>query len=508
MNARNDQFDPDSSAPGSNPPTPAAAEPGPLRALLARHGLVLRAAWAMRKELAGPSLLADEAGFLPAALSLQHTPVHPAPRRAALVICALFVFAIAWACLGRIDIVAVAPGRIVVSDGSKTVQPLENGVVKAILVSDGDHVAAGQLLVELDATQSVADGRRVVQDRSSEISESLRTRALIAALQDARHGAPVLGAAPADAPWKDDERLAAQTQLATEWADITAKIARLEAEAAHRAAEVETAREEVDKLQTTLPLARQREEDMKSLSTQGYVASHTTQDRTRERIELEKDLATARARKVEAEAGLGESRQGLASYRSETMRTLRERESQADLKRTEFDQEAAKTNQRTQLARLVAPVAGTVQQLAVHTAGGVVTAAQVLLVVIPDHAQVTAEVQLENKDVGFVRQGQAVAIKLETFPFTRYGTLAATVTTITADAVVDEHGPRNAAGQPMATFPARLTLARGTIDVDGRMIGLTPGMNVTAEIKTGRRRVIDYLLSPLHESVAESARER
>lgn len=228
----------------------------------------------------------------------------------------------------------------------------------------------------------------------------------------------------------------------------------------------------------------------------------------RERVELEKDLATARARRTEAEAGLAESRQGLASYRSETLRTLRERQTQAELKRAEFDQESAKATQRTQLARLVSPVAGTVQQLAIHTPGGVVTPAQVLLVVIPDHAQVTAEVQLENKDVGFVRLGQDVAIKLETFPFTRYGTIDAKVTTITADAVIDERSPKNAAGQPVAVFPVRLTLARGAIDADGRMINLAPGMNLTAEIKTGRRRVIDYLLSPLKQSVSESARER
>jgi hemolysin D len=153
-------------------------------------------------------------------------------------------------------------------------------------------------------------------------------------------------------------------------------------------------------------------------------------------------------------------------------------------------------------------VAGTVQQLAVHTAGGVVTPAQVLLVVIPDRAQVTAEVELENKDVGFVREGQTAAIKLETFPFTRYGTIAATVTTLSADAVVDDKRPKNEAGQTPTYFPARLTLAKGEMDVDGRVVHLSPGMNVTAEIKTGRRSVIDYLISPLKQHLDESVRER
>ena len=155
-------------------------------------------------------------------------------------------------------------------------------------------------------------------------------------------------------------------------------------------------------------------------------------------------------------------------------------------------------------AHLASPVAGTVQQLAVHTAGGVVTPAQVLLVIIPDHAHVTAEVELENKDVGFVREKQHTAIKLETFPFTRYGTIDAEVATVAADAVTDDRRAKDpTTGQTPAYFPARLTLARGDIDVDGKLIHLSQGMNVTAEIKTGRRRAIDYLLSPLKQHLNE-----
>jgi hemolysin D len=198
----------------------------------------------------------------------------------------------------------------------------------------------------------------------------------------------------------------------------------------------------------------------------------------------------------------------LNSYRSETGRTLRERQTQAELKRLELNQDVAKSAGHVELAHLASPVAGTVQQLAVHTAGGVVTPAQILLVVIPDHAQVTAEVDLDNKDVGFIRDGQVAAIKLETFPFTRYGTINAKVSTISADAVIDDKRPKDASGQPIAVFPARLTLARGDIVVDGRLIRLSPGMNLTAEIKTGQRSVIDYLASPIKQHLNETATER
>jgi hemolysin D len=149
---------------------------------------------------------------------------------------------------------------------------------------------------------------------------------------------------------------------------------------------------------------------------------------------------------------------------------------------------------------LTAPVSGVVQQLAAHTAGGVVTEAQNLMVIVPEGAQVTAEVTLENKDIGFVDAGQAAEIKLETFPYTRYGTVRARVTRVSADAVNDE--------KRGALFPVTLALGTRDIDVDGKTIRLQPGMNLTAEIKTGRRRVIEYLLSPLQRAGSESLRER
>ena len=493
----------------------AAPARHPALALLARYRAVFAAAWQARHELAGPKRLADEAAFLPAALSLQATPVHPAPRRAALVICALFVVALLWASFGELDIVASAPGRIVVSDGSKLIQPLEASVVKAIQVQDGDRVKAGQLLIELDATLAEADRGRVMQERASAISEAVRTAALLDALEH--------GGEPQLAPDPDldvDGRRAVQSQLRSEWADINARLAKLRAEAAKHRAEAQTVAQQIDKLETTVPLARQREADFKALSEQGFIAGHAGQDRTRERIEMEKDLATARARQLEAEAAQHESEQGHAAQRAEIVRVLGERHADAELKRRQLNAETVKATQKTRLTQLTAPVDGTVQQLAVHTAGGVVTPAQVLLVVVPDRAEVTAEVTLENKDIGFVKEGQHAEVKLETFPYTRYGTVGAKVMSVAADAVVSEpaRAPQNSFGNNAnsadnkapqgASFPATLQLDQRDINVDGRRVHLSPGMNLTAEIKTGRRRVIDYLLSPVREHLGGSLKER
>lgn len=468
--------------------TPVQTMRHPAVALLARYRTVLAAAWALRHELAGPQRLADEAAFLPAALSLQETPVHPAPRRLAWALMALFTAALAWSFIGQVDVVAVARGKITVLDRSKIVQPLEPAVVKAILVKEGDSVRQGQVLVELDATAPSADLASLKGQLSAAESEEQRSAALLQALQTG-----VLPPRPA---------MSANVQalLAAEWADITAKRARLAAEFQRRDAESATARAQLLKLRTVLPLARQRETDLQELSAQGFVAGHAGQDKTRERIELERDLATQDARVKEAQAALAESHHAHAAYLAETHRSLSERQTQAALKHGQLLQESAKGEHRQRLTQLTAPVSGTVQQLAIHTPGGVVTAAQPLMVVVPGDADVSAEVVIDNKDIGFIRAGQGAEVKLETFNFTRYGTVPATLTWVSADAVNDE--------KQGAIFPATLRLEKAAMDIDGKPIRLGPGMALAAEIKTGRRRVIEFLWSPVVQRWTQSGRER
>jgi hemolysin D len=464
----------------------------PALELLARYTAVLGAAWAARHELAGPRRLADEAAFLPAALSLQEAPVHPAPRRAMWLIMALFVAALAWSIVGQVDVVAVASGRVVVSQRSKLIQPLETSVVRAIRVRDGDRVREGQVLVELDATASTADYTSVAEQQLASRGELARSQALLRALQS--------GGAPALEPPRESLPVDTISLLQSEWSDIAAKRMRLDAEAQRRSAELVTHQQQLSKLNATAPLIRQREADFKGLADQGFVAGHAGQDRTRERIEIERDIATQTARIAEAEAALAESRHAAIAYLAETRRTLNDRAAQARVKLAQLTQEARKTEQRQTLTRLTAPVVGTVQQLALHTVGGVATEAQVLMVIVPEDGAVTAEVVVENKDIGFVHAGQEAAVKLETFNFTRYGTVPARVSWVTADAVNDE--------KRGAIFPATLQLQAKDIEVDGKRIALAPGMSLTAEIKTGRRRVIEYLLSPIQQRVDASLQER
>ena len=191
--------------------TTPAAPSHPVLELLARYKTIFRAAWAHRVELAGPKRLADEAAFLPAALSLQETPVHPAPRRLAWGLMVLFVLALLWAIFGKVDIVAVAPGRIIVSDRTKLIQPLEASVVRSVLVKDGDRVTAGQVLVELDPTDAIADKTSVQEQLASATSEAQRTEALLSAL------------ASGNAPQLREADPSTQALLHSEWQSISSQ---------------------------------------------------------------------------------------------------------------------------------------------------------------------------------------------------------------------------------------------------------------------------------------------
>jgi hemolysin D len=461
----------------------------PVIELFARYKAVFKAAWEHRHELAGPKRLADETAFLPAALSLQETPVHPAPRRLAWIIMALFVLALVWSIFGQVDIVAVAPGRIIVSDRTKVIQPLEDSVVKRVLVRDGDRVKAGQLLIELDPTMASADKASVQEQLKAAVSEEQRTGALLSGLTAGQ--TPRLG---------KNSDAATRTQLESEWQDIQAKLAKLDAEIARRQAEMATVKEAIAKLEETVPMARAREADFKRLVDQGYISGHATQDKTRERIELERDLATQRARLMESQAMLRESEQARAAFRAETTRQLTDRNAQAATRRQQFSADHSKASQRERLTQLTAPVDGVVQQLAMHTTGGVVTTAQPLMIVVPDSPTVTAEVTIANQDIGFVNAGLTATVKLDTFTYTRYGTVEATVDVVTADAVTDE--------KKGSYYPAILTLNQKDMDIDGKRVPLSPGMTLTAEIKTGKRRVIEYLLSPIQRGASESLKER
>lgn len=463
--------------------------------LLKRYAVVFRHAWSRRKETDTPGLQTHEAQFLPAALCLRDTPVHPAPRVALWLIMAFALFALLWAIFGRIDVVAAAVGKIIPNDRTKIVQPMETAVVEAIHVRDGQEVEVGQLLIELDATAATADSDRLRNEALAARLEALRAQAVLTALAN---GMPPSLQAAAGA---DAARLRAEQSQATgQYQEYQAHQLQLHDEIIRHRAELQTIQQEIVKLEQTAPIARQRAQDYQKLVKENFISKHGYLEREQARIEQEQDLAASRSKAAEIRATLAEVQQQQATLAAETRRKLLDQLNLASQKAASLEQELIKADQRGRLMRMTAPVAGTVQQLAVTTVGGVVTPAQPLMVIVPKENVLEVEAKLPNKDIGFVNPGQDAEVKVETFPFTKYGTLHGKVTQVSSDAIQDE--------KLGLIYSTRVKLAKDTLRVENKVVRLTPGMAVTVEVKTGTRRVIEYFLSPLMQVASESLRER
>ena len=432
-----------------------------------------------------------EREFLPAALELVETPPPALPRAVLWAIVAALGFAIGWSCIGKIDLVAVAPGKVIAADRTKLIQPAEVGVVKKILVADGQTVRAGDVLIELEAA-ATATGADTARQRE----------ALMAArLEAARHEALARGAQLKAPPGAAKALVDAETRaMASQVQEHRAKLAEFDAEVVRRTAELNAVRELANKLAQTLPIAQRRAEDYKNLVEQKFVSQHGYLEREQARIENERDLAFQQARVAQLAAAVDETRRRRDSVVAEYERTEINAKVDADKRAALLAQELVKAETRQSQQTLTAPVDGVVQQLAVHTIGGVVTPAQALMVITPSDYQAEIEAQLDNRDVGFVRVGQHVEVKVDTFPFTRYGTIPGTVSFVSSDAVQDE--------KRGLVFQARVKLDKPAIRVDEREVSLTPGMAVTAEIATARRRIIEFFLDPIRRTTGEALIER
>lgn len=463
--------------------------------LLARHRAVWRHAWANRAALQPTERTRQETEFLPAALALQDTPVSPAPRWAMGLIVAFVLLALLWATFGRMDVVAVGQGKVVPSSRTKTIQPLETATVKAILVRDGQQVRAGDVLIELDPTAPLADSDRLGAEHVSASLQLERGQALLRALEGG--GPPSLPALPGVPP---ERRLEAVRLLMSQHAEHQSRRDRVAADLARREAEWRTTQAMVRKLEQTLPIATQRAQDYRDLVNKAFVSNHGYLEQEQARIEMEADLAAQRNRLQEIAAALDEARAQQRALTAEVRRSTLDSIEQAQQRLDALAQERIKADLRGRLTRLTSPVDGTVQQLAVHTEGGVVTPAQALLVVVPSDQPLEVEAFFENKDIGFLRQGQTAAVKVETFQFTKYGTLDAELASVSHDAISDE--------QRGLIYASRVRMARTSVVVDGAEVRLSPGMAVTVEVKTGNRRVIEYFLAPLLQHTSESLRER
>ncbi|SER47332.1 hemolysin D [Pseudomonas cuatrocienegasensis] len=467
------------------------------RELINRYRQAWRHSWQQRKAMDAAPRLSHEVQFLPAALALQEKPVHPAPRYIQWALMLFAALTLLWACIGEIDVVATASGKIVPSGKTKIIQPSEVAVVKAIHVYDGQHVKAGELLVELDAQITGADVDRLKSDLLAAQVDRARASALLAAIEQ-RSEPPNLAALIPDA--SPDAQQAAQRWVQGQYLELRSTLDQSDAEIEQRSAEIQSVRTSIASLNQTLPITRELAADYKRLLDKQFIAKHAYLEREQARLDQERELALQQARIAELSAAKKAAESQQNSVLAQTRRTMLDLQHEAEQRAAGLAQELKKAEQRNRLMHLTAPVEGTVQQLAIHTNGGVVTEAQPLMVIVPTDQPVEVEAMLENKDIGFVRPGQEVEIKVETFSFTKYGVVDGVVQSISNDAIEDE--------KLGLVYSARIQLKKNTIQVGENLIALSPGMAVRAEVKTDKRKVIDYFLSPLKQHTAESLSER
>jgi hemolysin D len=472
-----------------------------------------------RKVITFPKALAPrreyELAFLPAALEITETPASPIGRAIGLTIIVVFCAALIWACLGSVDITATAVGKIVPTGRSKLIQPLEIGVVRSINVHDGQIVRAGDALVELDPTMINAEEGHLKSDRIAAELDVARLHAALSGGADplANFVAPVGASHP---------QIEMHRQfLASLVAELNAKVAEVDRQLQQKEAERASVVATIAKLETTTPVLQERVDVRKGLSDKGLGSRLTYLTEYQDLVSMQQDLLVQRSHLHEAEAAsaaLKESRERtVAEYR----RALFDDLAKAEQKVAALEQDVVKAERRSKFQLLTAPVDGIVQQLAVHTVGGVVTPAQVLAVLVPLDSNLEIEARVSNRDIGFVHTGQEVEIKVDTFSFTRYGLLHGQVINVSQDAVTvdkaqdkaNESAPGSVGnsseprGQEL-NYIARVSLDRTQMQVESGPVSLGPGMAVTIEIKTGSRRIIDYLLSPLVKYKNEALHER
>ena len=456
----------------------------------------------------------DELAFLPAALEIVETPPSPVGRATAFSIIAVFVVALAWACFGTVDIVAIAPGKLIASGRTKTIQPFETGVVRAIKVHDGQIVRSGDALIELDTTMTTAELGHLKGDLLAAQLEAARIKAALTGKGDLTTFIPPNEATPTQIEMH-------RRFLISQTAEQNAKLAAIDQQVKQKEAERATFAASMEKLKATLAPLQQRVEIRQQLFQKELGSKLTYLTELQDYVGQQQEILVQQSRATEADAAISVLVETRVKAVAEYERGLFEGLAKAEEKAAGLSQDVIKATQRTSLQQLTAPIDGMVQQLAVHTIGGVVTPAQMLMLIVPTENRLEIEAMVSNRDIGFVEPGQDAAIKIDTFNFTRYGLLEGKVISISQDAITRNKpndrtndatpGTETTSSEPKGqelVYAARISIDRSQMEIENKRVNLSPGMAVTVEIKNGSRTIISYVLSPLLRYKQESLRER
>lgn len=461
---------------------------------------VFRETWKVRKSLDTPYRQEDEHAFLPAHLELIETPVSALPRWIGRLIILFLLTALCWSYFGKVEIVAVATGKILPSGRSKIIQPIETAIVKQSYVRNGQVVKKGDLLLELTTLGVESDLSKAKSALKLASLNQLRQEAILLAIQE--NTMPQLKDSNAQVTFNHEDRLfKGEQQLAfSQYQTWIAEKQKLAAIIRQKETEKKTINIQIQKLTAMLKHEKERRSDIYGLYKKGHASKHEYFSQENRVIELENEKNIQQSKIYELEAQLEQVHKEYQAFEQSFQRNVLDELRKANEQVEQFTLEVEKSQQRQTSSKIYAPVDGTVQQLQTYTIGGVVTTAQPLMTIVPQGEQFEIEAMLSNKDIGFVNEGQDVTIKVEAFPYTRYGYIKGKVKYLSFDAVQDE--------KLGLVFPVTILMDKSYLNIEGRNVELIAGMVVSAEIKTGERRVIDYLLSPLKTTLDESFKER
>jgi hemolysin D len=454
----------------------------------------------------------DHYDFAPGLLGIQDHPPSPLPSMVLRGVLILFLLMLLWSIFGRLDIVAVAEGKLVPVTYLKIVQPADAGIVQEILIQEGQHVMAGQVLVRMDQQLSNADSTSIQQQMQGKALELRRIQAELANLPFTQK--------TGDAPELFHHVAAEYTANRNALNDAMAE-ARFTLEKARQ--DLAATEAVKHKLEQTLPAYQASEQAYAKLGKDGFAGNLMVLDKQRERIEKEQDLKASHYNAQSLRATIAQADKHMAQIQSSYRQKLQAEKAATYADYQKLQQEWAKQAHRNSLLELKAPQAGIVKDLATHTPGTVVSPGTVLMTLVPNNEALQAEVSVKNEDAGFVHAGQEVKLKLSAYPFQKYGMITGAVTQVSADASDspnanngNNNNPNNAnrnndnqstSGGQLA-YRSLVSLKQQTLDTDGKKLSLTPGMQVAAEIKLGDQTVMEYLLSPVRKAFQEAGRER
>ncbi|CQR74688.1 Hemolysin secretion protein D, chromosomal [Sporomusa ovata DSM 2662] len=432
-----------------------------------------------------------ETEFLPAVMEVTETPPSPIGRSVLWTLFALVIVGLLWSVLGQVDEVAIAPGKIIPAGYVKTIQAEDKGVVKDIYVHDGEKVKQGQLLLELNPTFSAADLARLKKQVAFLKLEIERLTA-------ERDGVPFTAGTQPDIDAND---LAFHMSLyQSRMSALTAKITAAESNIEQSQASLEVARVNKIKLAGQYDIAKDSEERIEKLNKDNAISLFTVLEYRGKRMEIEQNMVAQDSEIARRESALGQARAQLASILADNNRDITTKLVDDRRQLQDYIEQLKKAQETDNFSRMVSPVDGRVTQLSVHTIGGVVTAAQPLMVIVPEDVQLEVEAWIANKDIGFIQLAQRAEVKVETFTFQKYGTIDGEVVEISPDAVEDKDKGR--------VYRVALSLDKDKVIVNDHEVYLGPGMSVTAEIKIRQKRIIEFFLDPFRQYQSEGLRER